>query len=205
MTRDYDFSEIAYEYVTHDPALPFKAFLISIGYRGLHWHREIEIIHVLEGELTLSRPGSRTKLREGESKEKRRRDIERARKLLDYMARNSQNPLRLKEVSGVVGLSPYYVSHIIREITGLSFQQNLNVIRTHHAIHSIITTDERLIDIALEAGFSDIKYMNKCVRELYGASPSELRSVTDRVERFSRSPEAAGMPGADVLKMLRRR
>lgn len=308
MDQEYDFSELAYEYVMHDPAMPFKAFFTSIGYRGFHWHRELELILVLEGEVSLTRPDSRTPIREGEllllnpyephgllrgraknvllviqvdpdcasgitsdlaeiefrcapglagreaayrglrsgmarimreligrrpgyefacmekvfsilrilrrdfpcearegaAPDARRRNLERLRILLDYMHENSKDPLRLAEVAALVDLSPYYVSHFIKESTGLSFQQNLNIIRTHRAMRLILATDKRFIDIALEAGFSDIKYLNKCLKELFGVSPSELRSSQDRTEFIKRRMRDRDLAEAELMPLLRK-
>ncbi|MFP4378089.1 MAG: helix-turn-helix domain-containing protein, partial [Spirochaetales bacterium] len=69
------------------------------------------------------------------------------------------------------------------------------LIRTNRAIHLMFTTDERLVDIALDAGFSHLKYFTKYFKKLYGCAPSEVRerddwrnSVLDAGAGSARSP-----------------
>ena len=46
-------------------------------------------------------------------------------------------------------------------------------LRCEKARQLLLLTDLNLLDIALELGFSDIKYLNKAFEKQYGYSPSE--------------------------------
>lgn len=102
-------------------------------------------------------------------------NIERLSKLIEYINSHHEEDIALSDLAELVNLSTFYVSHLIKDNTGLSFRQNLSLIRTHHAISLMLNTDNKLIDIAFESGFSDIKYFNKSFKKLYGETPSQLR------------------------------
>jgi AraC-like DNA-binding protein len=101
--------------------------------------------------------------------------FDRVRAIISYLQERYDHPISLDDVAIHVGLSRYYVSHLVKEATGLSLQENLGLIRTNRAIHLMFTTQERLVDVALDAGFSHLKYFTKYFRRLYGSSPSEVR------------------------------
>ncbi len=42
-----------FEYVEHRKGLPFKLFLVSIGYRSHHFHSDLEIIYVVKGRVQI--------------------------------------------------------------------------------------------------------------------------------------------------------
>ncbi|MFW6211918.1 MAG: helix-turn-helix transcriptional regulator, partial [Spirochaetota bacterium] len=121
--------------------------------------------------------------------------FERVRSIITYLQERYDHPISLDDLAAHVGLSRYYVSHLVKEATGLSLQENLGLIRTNRAIHLMFTTDERLVDIALDAGFSHLKYFTKYFKKLYGCAPSEVRerddwrnSVLDAGAGSARSP-----------------
>ena len=279
--KQFDFSQISYEYVHHESSLPFKVFFISIGFRGFHWHKDIELIlvlkgkvdfitkdgvrHLREGDLFLTNPndfhglvqgkegnlllvlqvdpdlsdGYHKNLRNNQFRlspdqdrtsrqytaickalvrimievlEKREgfdsfcmgevysiiglisryypdpkagtdRDREnwnrasRLKKMLNYINEHHQEKITLEDLAVTLGLSTYYVSHLMKQYTGYSFQENLGLIRTQHAIKLMMNSDNRLIDIAMEVGFSDIKYFNKYFRNIFSMTPRELRRL----------------------------
>lgn len=307
MDEEYDFSALTYEYVRHEPALPFRIFFTSIGYRGFHWHRELELILCVGGDLVLSKRDARLRLAEGdlvlldafephgllrgagrnlllvvqadpkapelaaaignarlacmpgiEGREgayasirsrmasiatelaerasgyelacmeslfsilktlrrelsdperdgapagRREEELERLRTVLDYLRENAKDPIRLAEVAAHAGLSPFYLSHFVKASTGLSFQENLAAIRTQNAVRLMLSTDARLIDIALEVGFSDIKYLNKAFMELFGKRPSELRTPRDRRALIEGAMHGRELPEEELLAAVRK-
>ncbi len=281
MKREFDFSQITYEYVHHESSLPFKIFFISIGFRGFHWHKDIELILVLKGEVNFMTHEGNKRLSEGDifltnpndfhgliqgekgnlllalqidpdiSSEYHRnlrtvrfklptyfnkssteyRKIcsslatimievlekkkgfdficigevytiiglisrnysegpeeheaftetdnrnNRLKKMLDFINTNHQENISLQDLAETLELSTFYVSHLIKKYTGYSFQENLGLIRTQHAIKLMMNSSNKLIDIALETGFSDIRYFNRYFKKIFSMTPRELRKI----------------------------
>ncbi len=55
-----------YEYITHQKGLPFKLFLVSIGFRTFHLHAEHELIYVLKGSIDILHNTHTTKVVQGD-------------------------------------------------------------------------------------------------------------------------------------------
>ena len=281
MNKEFDFSQLAYEFIRHESCLPFKIFFVSVGFCGFHWHKDFELILVLkgtvnlvtseksiilsEGDLNITNPNEFHGLLQGKGgnlllvlqidpdmshsypqnlndfrfdlppyidkknmiyksicrsiclimkeaysknkgfdyvcmseiyriisllirnfssiiaddvrNEEKMNKIGRLKKMLDFINQNHQDSISLQDLADELGLSPFYVSHLIKDYTGSSFQETLGMVRTQHAMKLMMNSSERLIDIALEAGFSDIRYFNKYFRRLFSMSPHQLRKT----------------------------
>lgn len=42
-----------YEFIEHEADMPFKLFVNSVNYIPFHWHKEVEILYVLEGSVIM--------------------------------------------------------------------------------------------------------------------------------------------------------
>ena len=79
-------------------------------------------------------------------------------------------------------LSLHYLSHLFKDYFQMSFQQYVAALRCEKARQLLLLTSLNLLDISLESGFSDIKYLNKAFVRQYGYSPREYRAQFDREE-----------------------
>lgn len=42
-----------YEFIEHQDDMPFKLFVNSVKHVPFHWHKEVEIVYVLQGSVIL--------------------------------------------------------------------------------------------------------------------------------------------------------
>lgn len=103
------------------------------------------------------------------------RNMNRLRRVIDFMRENYMYPVTLKEIAGRENLDMYYLSHFIKTHLGISFQNYLNRMRVEKAEYLLLHTDLSHIDICMECGFSDYKYLNKTFMKEFGCSPGEYR------------------------------
>ncbi len=101
----------------------------------------------------------------------------RLRKILDYIDRHYSEKLTLHEISDIECLDLYYMSHLFKEQTGMPFQVYLSKIRCEHARQQLLLTNDSLLDISIENGFSDPKYFNNGFKDQYGLTPKEYRKA----------------------------
>ena len=92
-----------------------------------------------------------------------------------YIYKNFKRPLTLEEVASVASLSPTYFSKKFKQIIGIGFKEYLNYVRLKHAQTALLTTDNKITDIALEYGFNDSNYFKDLFKKVYGKSPREFR------------------------------
>ncbi len=129
--------------------------------------------------------------------------LERVRAVISYLQANCTRSVSLDELAEHVALSRYYVSHLVKAATGLSIQENLGLIRTNRAIQRMFATDARLVDIAMDAGFSHLKYFNKYFRRLYGETPSQARTrAVWREAVLSGSADRVQAPSRELAALM---
>lgn len=96
-------------------------------------------------------------------------------RITDYMYDNYSRKLTLNEIANREHLSIYYLSHVIKEATGLSFQDLLSFIRVEESEKLLLGTNKKIGAIAEETGFSAVRYYIKHFQTWYGMHPLEYR------------------------------
>ncbi|MBR6325721.1 MAG: helix-turn-helix domain-containing protein [Lachnospiraceae bacterium] len=84
--------------------------------------------------------------------------------------------LTLETIASAVQLSPAYLSHRFKKVTGHSFKEYLNNVRIRNAAQQLLVTDDSITKIALGCGFSSSNYFKDVFRRLHGVSPRAYRS-----------------------------
>lgn len=96
-------------------------------------------------------------------------------RITDYMYDNYNRKLTLSEIAENEHLSIYYLSHVIKEATGLSFQDLLSFIRVEESEKLLLGTNKKIGAIAEETGFSAVRYYIKHFEHWFGMHPMEYR------------------------------
>jgi len=108
------------------------------------------------------------------------RRFRRLTRIVDYVEENYNRKLLLQEIADIEELSLTYLSHFVKDMLGITFQDYLNQVRLDNAVHLIETTNRNMLDICLESGFSDIRYLNKFFSLRYGCTPKQYCKSYDR-------------------------
>jgi AraC-like DNA-binding protein len=153
---------LAFTYFKQEPLFKFQCMIIAnqLMYQLLHTIA-YKILTAAEQEALSSRIG-------------------RLKRVIDYVEENYSRKLLLQEIADSEQLSLTYLSHFIKDLLGMSFQDYLNHVRLEHAVHMIETTDQNMLDISLESGFSDIRYLNKLFTLRYGCTPKNYRKNNNK-------------------------
>jgi AraC-like DNA-binding protein len=90
-------------------------------------------------------------------------------------ARFAEPDFSAQELAVAAGLSERYVNELLYE-AGASFTMRLTELRLRKAAQLLAHAGERRIsDIALDCGFNDLSYFNRCFRRRFGLTPSAAR------------------------------
>ena len=100
---------------------------------------------------------------------------DRLRRITDYMYENYTRRLPLSEIAKREHLSIFYLSHVIKQATGMSFQELLSFIRVEESEKLLLGTNKKIGLIAEECGFSAIRYYVKHFQIWFGMHPTEYR------------------------------
>ncbi|MBE5778133.1 MAG: helix-turn-helix transcriptional regulator [Clostridiales bacterium] len=83
--------------------------------------------------------------------------------------------LSLRRLAQDFGYSEYHFSRKFREISGMTFRDYLRYRRLSFSLKRLRDTDEGILSIALDYGFSSHEAFSRAFREAYGVSPTEYR------------------------------
>lgn len=89
------------------------------------------------------------------------------------------------KLATIANLSPFYLSHVFRESTGISIYDYVVRERLAQSLDAVLDGCD-LNGIALDAGFSSHSHFTSRFRRFFGITPSELRGVTttEKVANF---------------------
>ena len=90
---------------------------------------------------------------------------------------HNDEALTLKRLADKLNYSEYYFSVKFREISGMKFRDYLRYRRLAFALKRIRDTDDRILDIALDYGFSSNEAFSRAFKDAYGIAPSEYRKT----------------------------
>ena len=108
-----------------------------------------------------------------------RRRMERFLPILNDIDENYRQKLLLTEIAKKEGLTMTYLSHLFRETLDMSFQEYLMKKRFEYARAMILGSRKSLLEISLESGFSDSRYMIRMFEKEFGCTPAVYRKTHD--------------------------
>ena len=99
------------------------------------------------------------------------------RKAMASIHEHSSEPISLKDVARLVGVSKEYLARCFHQETGVTLVTYLNRYRIGQAKARLEVGETNLTEIALEVGFSSGPYFSRVFRQEVGMSPSEYRQA----------------------------
>lgn len=103
--------------------------------------------------------------------------VERISRIINYVYENYANRITLDDLSKQEHLSSFYLSHLIRDYMGISFQKFLCFARSEMSEIPLLETNVKISVVAKKVGFSTTAYYEKFFREWFGHSPQEHRNL----------------------------
>ncbi len=94
-----------------------------------------------------------------------------------FIETHFMQPLKLEDLAGLVGLSPYYFLRTFRRIVGVTPHQFLMRRRLREAALRLRTSASSVLDIALDAGFGDLSNFNHTFRAAFSTTPTRYRAL----------------------------
>jgi AraC-like DNA-binding protein len=93
-------------------------------------------------------------------------------------------PLRVRDLAGLVHLHPAWFSTRFKQLTGLSPAQYLMRYRLERVRELLVSTDRSVREIAALTGFQDPLYLSRQFRRLLGTSPTAYRQSAGLATRL---------------------
>lgn len=97
--------------------------------------------------------------------------------LLDYIKAHLHTNLKVKQIAEYFGYNEKYLSHLFRSIKGMSLKQYILREKIELAKYSLIDTNDNIVQIAEQLGFSDTHHFMKTFKKQVGLTPTEYRNT----------------------------
>lgn len=105
-------------------------------------------------------------------------------KSIEYIEDNLDNKIELKELADKAFLSKYHFHRVFHSVVGEPVAEYIRKRRLKEAASELITTDNKIVDIALKYQFGSQEAFTKAFKRIYGVPPREFR--TSKVMVFER-------------------
>lgn len=101
-------------------------------------------------------------------------------KMIKYINRNFKRKITLDKLAKESGYNSSYISQLFKSYLGINFYEYLTRVRLREATRELSQSENKILDIALEYGFPDMKAFASTFKENFGKSPTEYRrQLTD--------------------------
>lgn len=98
-------------------------------------------------------------------------------RLFEWVKLNYAEKPKVKEAASMVGLDPFYFCKQFKKLTGRTFIEYVNIIRTLKAEEMLKQGEETIGEIALKIGCENAAYFTKMYKQYSGMTPSETRRL----------------------------
>lgn len=102
---------------------------------------------------------------------------ERISRVCEYISQNLDEELTLEAITNVAAFSKYHFHRVFSAYTGMSVTKFIQLARLKRASFRLaFEKNKRIIDVALEAGFSSPEAFSRAFKRIFDQSPSEFRA-----------------------------
>ena len=105
----------------------------------------------------------------------RKKKAARLRRITEYIDSHYSSRITLSDLARSEGITLTYLSHFFHDNLKMTFQDYLNNVRFEKALMLITDSNMRMVDICMESGFSDVKYLNRMFEKRFGCTPKAYR------------------------------
>ncbi len=95
--------------------------------------------------------------------------------IMDYINKNFDKPVTLREVAKLINMTEVSFSRFFRQRTGNTFIDSLTEIRLGNASRLLIDTTQSVAEVAYNCGFNNISNFNRIFKKRKGCVPKAFR------------------------------
>lgn len=99
---------------------------------------------------------------------------------VDHIEANLDHELALADVARAAGMSRWHFQRIFKALTGETLKGYIRSRRLARSLERLVDTDQRILDIAILAGFETQESFTRAFRAAYELTPAEFRRIGRR-------------------------
>ena len=98
-------------------------------------------------------------------------------KIVEYIINNYKNDCMVDDIAKEVNIHPNYLISLFRKESGINLTRYTLMLRIYEAQRLLLTTDMKIIDIAMEVGFGSTSNFYKYFKKMCGKNPKDYRKI----------------------------
>ncbi|MCA9604331.1 MAG: AraC family transcriptional regulator [Myxococcales bacterium] len=99
---------------------------------------------------------------------------------IDFIEEHLDEDIELAEVARRAGISRWHFQRIFKALTHETLKTYIRGRRLAHALRKLLETDERIIEIALAAGYDSQESFTRAFKQSFGITPHRYRRLGDK-------------------------
>ncbi len=108
------------------------------------------------------------------------KEIKYCEQIIRYLDGHYKEDVRFDDIAEEIGISYSYLRKLVKEETGKSLIDNVNILRIEEVKNLLLHTDLSISQIAQEVGYRNIQSVIRFFKKYEGISPSEFKSLKQR-------------------------
>lgn len=107
---------------------------------------------------------------------------------IDFIEANLDYELALKDVANAACISQWHFQRIFKALTNETLKTYIRSRRLANALEKLLYSDDKIIDIAITAGFESQESFTRAFKQAFQMTPNEARKIGDK-NRFLKKIE----------------
>jgi len=109
---------------------------------------------------------------------------------LTFIEEHLAEEISTEELANTVGLSPFYFQRLFKRLVNKPVQEYVKLRRLATVIENLKNTEQKILDVALDYGFSSHANFTRAFKETYGITPEKYRRDLPMLNTFDK-PEVS--------------
>lgn len=105
---------------------------------------------------------------------------------LTFIEEHLAKEISTEELANTVGLSPFYFQRLFKRLVNKPVQEYVKLRRLAKVIENLKSNEQRILDVALDYGFSSHANFTRVFKETYGITPEKYRRELPMLNTFER-------------------
>ncbi len=97
--------------------------------------------------------------------------------VVDFLHDHYKEQIGLTEAAQAAGLNPAYLSYLFKQEMGVGLSNYILDLRIECAKGMLLSTNEKIKEVASKSGFNDYHYFSKTFKKINGVSPADYRKI----------------------------
>lgn len=101
--------------------------------------------------------------------------------LFEYVEKNIENKMGLKELADFMGYSPFYISRKFMDFYGIPITAYVRIRKLQYSIKDLLA-DMKVIDVAMKYSFESHEGFSRSFKSLFGSSPKDIKKYLQKYD-----------------------